>query len=333
MDHPVARVLHYHQDGGIGPIRHSSAERTGSERPLFEVWGCRGSRNIVPPRSAIGSNTSAYSLLDGADLYVFDAGRGIDALSAEVSAAPRFEQVERVHILISHSHMDHWEGLKDAEWMWRGSPRLSITVHAPAEAMTTIQRGYDHPAYVALELLAAVAGQNISFTTVGAAQTFPLGDGTVETYSLNHFSGYRHDKSVVETVGYLVKTRNGATVAYFSDHMPEDETVATEERILSTARLAVFDAHYPTIAEQNFGHGSQEYAATVARRHPSALILAGHHGATLSDDAIRSAYQRLVGGAPNFRLAIEGEAYAWFGEETGWQNANSEARSAVRLAR
>jgi hypothetical protein len=227
--------------------------------------------------------------------------------------------------------MDHWEGLKDADWMWRGSQRLVISVHAPEETMRTIERGYEHPAYVALERLAAVARQAITFAIVNSAQTFRCGDAEVQTYPLNHFSGYRHDRSPVETIGYAVRTANGASAAYFSDHMPDQETKELENRILSTARLAVFDAHYPTIAEQNFGHGSLEYAADIARENERVIILGGHHGATLSDEEIRGAHERFSSSAANFRLAVEGDAYEWCGEEAGWQIATAE--EVVRLVR
>jgi hypothetical protein len=227
--------------------------------------------------------------------------------------------------------MDHWEGLKDADWMWSGSEQLTVSVRAPEETMRTIERGYEHPAYVALERLAAVAGQPISFSVVGSSEKFRIGNAEIETYPLNHFSGYRNDRSPVETVGYCVRTRNGASAAYFSDHMPDDDTAELESRILHKSRLAVFDAHYPTIAEQNFGHGSLEYAAMIARKHPSVMILAGHHGATLSDDEIRAAHQRFSSDTPLFRLAVEGDAYEWCGEEEGWQSASTE--EPVRLVR
>ena len=36
----------------------------------FDVWGCRGSRNLVPNRSSIGNRTSCYSILGPDSLVV-----------------------------------------------------------------------------------------------------------------------------------------------------------------------------------------------------------------------------------------------------------------------
>src|SRR6266496_1744292 len=86
-----------------------------SEATEFEVWGCRGSRSFLPFRSSIGNNTSCYSLLHGPDLVVLDAGRGLAALGWAMARRAALRRVQRVHVLVTHAHLDHWEGLKDAE--------------------------------------------------------------------------------------------------------------------------------------------------------------------------------------------------------------------------
>ena len=84
-----------------------------------------------------------------------------------------------------------------------------------------------------------------------------------------------------------------------------------EERLLGKSHLAVYDAHFPDIRQQAHGHGSQEHAAHMARVHPELIVLAGHHGPTLSDAEIRSGHRRHRKGVPNFRLAVEGAAWRW----------------------
>ena len=279
------------------------------------MWGCRGSRNLVPPRSSIGNYTVCYSLIDGPDLYVFDAGRGLGALSYALASDRRFSAVERIHILISHAHMDHWEGLKDADWMWRSDRRYVVTLYGTQEALDVIERGYAHPSYVSLNLLAAVTSQTLMKNIVHAGQHIRIAGADVEIYKLNHFSGTDTDRNDLDTVGYKVKLRDGAAVSYFSDHMPCNETTATERRIVSESKLALFDAHFAAISEQNFGHGSQEFAAKVAREHPGTMILACHHGAAQSDEEIRSAFARFSQSVTNFRLAIEGDSYRWLADE------------------
>ena len=142
--------------------------RSGSPTE-FEVWGCRGSRSFVPLRSAIGNNTSCYSLLHGRDLVVLDAGRGLAALGWAMARRAAFRKVERAHVLVTHAHLDHWEGLKDAEWFWRKGT-LDVSIHGSAQAVRAIQTAYEYPLYVNLEMLAAGRVRSVRFETLEAGR-------------------------------------------------------------------------------------------------------------------------------------------------------------------
>ena len=116
----------------------------------FRVWGSRGGRSSADSR--VGNATSCYSICAGKDLYVFDAGRGLIALANQVLSGA-LGPIERVHVLITHAHLDHWEGLKDAAWMWKKNNGLSLELWGPHEALDAILRGYAEPSYVPLEIL------------------------------------------------------------------------------------------------------------------------------------------------------------------------------------
>jgi ribonuclease BN (tRNA processing enzyme) len=285
--------------------RHPGRSGAPSE---FEVWGCRGSRSFLPLRSAIGNNTSCYSLLHGADLVVLDAGRGLAALGWAMSRRAALRKVERVHVLVSHAHLDHWEGLKDAEWFWR-KLGLDVRILASAQAVGAIQTAYGHPLYVNLELLAAGRLRSMQYQTLEAGDTWATDGWAFETAPLHHYSGEDHDRQWLDTLGFRVTAPDGATLGYLCDHEPHEGTREVEERLLRGSHLAVYDAHFADIAQHAHGHGSQEHASRMAREHPSVTVLAGHHGPTLSDGEIRAAYRRHRRGLPNFRLAVEGAAW------------------------
>src|SRR5262249_38643902 len=137
----------------------------------FEVWGCRGSRSFVPARSAIGNHTSCYSLLHGPDLLVIEAGRGILALGSAIHRRAALRRVRRGHVLVSHAHLDHWEGLKDAEWFWGRERRLEVTLLGTAQALRAMRTAYSHPFYVTLELLAATTGCRVSWEEIEPGDT------------------------------------------------------------------------------------------------------------------------------------------------------------------
>jgi len=276
----------------------------------FEIWGCRGSRSFLPIRSRVGNNTSCYSLLHGPDLVVLDAGRGLAGLSWAVARRPALRRVERVHVLVSHAHLDHWEGLKDAEWFWRKGG-LDVRIFGSAQAVRAIQTAYGHPLYVNLELLAAGRLRSVDYHTVEPGDSAAVDGWQVETTPLNHYSGDALDRQWLDTLGYRVTAPDGATLAYLCDHEPHRGTRKFEERLLAGSHLAVYDAHFPDIRQHAHGHGSQEHAARMARAHPGTVVLAAHHGPTLTDREIRAAYRRHRRGAPNFRLAVEGAAWRY----------------------
>jgi phosphoribosyl 1,2-cyclic phosphodiesterase len=271
----------------------------------FEVWGCRGSRSFVPHRSAIGNYTSCYSIRQGVDLVVLDAGRGLAALGWAMSTRKDLRKVERVHVLVTHAHLDHWEGLKDADWFWRKGT-LEVSILGSAQALQAIQTAYGHPLYVNLELLAAGRLRSVRYETLEPGDTRAVGGWAIETAPLHHYSGDDHARQWLDTLGFRVKAPDGATVAYLCDHEPHRGTREVEERLMHGSHLAVYDAHFPDIREHAHGHGSQEHAASMARSHAGLIVLAGHHGPTRTDAEIRAGYRRHRRGVPNFRLAIEG---------------------------
>lgn len=292
--------------------RGGSREDAGPEAAVyFDVWGCRGSRNLVPDRSRIGNRTSCYSVVDGSLLLVLDAGRGLAALGFALGREPRLSQVRHVHILVSHAHLDHWEGLKDVDWFWERGNGLHVTLYANAEAMSAIRSGFTHPAYVPLERLAEGTLARFTLRQIQPGERWTAGLWRLRAFELNHYSGRADTRAPLDTVGFHLSRPGGPRVSYLSDHEPTAATAPGERRAARGAGLIVYDCHYASRSQHAFGHGSQEHAAEVARRTPGALVLAGHLGPSLSDASIRAAYRLHGAGLPNFQLAVEGASWAW----------------------
>ncbi len=291
-------------------------------RIYFDVWGCRGSHNIVPARSRVGNNTACYSLLRGEDLYVLDAGRGLLVLGHAMTQDVRFQHVRNIHVLISHAHLDHWEGLKDVEWFWRRDNGLHLSVYGTEQAIGAIRRGYSHPAYVALDILAMGTAASLRFEVLKKGEQRRLGALDVGTFSLNHYSGGSGNRvRRLDTLGFRLATPEGVVVAYLSDHEPTPRTARGERGVLAGSHLALYDAHFAELREHRFGHGSQEHAAGMARQHEGTLVLAGHHGPMYTDDALFENHQRHSHGAPNFELALEETGYTWNPERGQFERA------------
>jgi ribonuclease BN (tRNA processing enzyme) len=280
--------------------------------PEFDVWGCRGSHNIIPAHSKVGNGTSCYSLIYGRDLYVLDAGRGLLVLGHTMVGNPRFAAVENIHVLVTHSHLDHWEGLKDVDWLWRRGNGLNLTIYGTRQALRAIERGFAHPSYVPLEILARGTVASLKLRTLKTRERRRIGALTVETFPLTHYSGGNGSpKRYLDTAGFRLSAPGGPRIAYLSDHEPSRRTRPLEQDMLEGAHLAVYDAHFKNRKDQKFGHGSQEHAAGVARSSPGTLVLAGHIGPMFSDEEVFATYGRHSQGVPNFRLALEGSRYGW----------------------
>lgn len=276
-----------------------------------EVWGARGSRSLAPPLSSIANYTSCYSVRSGNDLFVLDGGRGLGVLSHRLSTDRRFSGIHRIHLLLSHSHMDHWEGLKDAGWFWKNGNGLELRILGAREALDTVERGYGHPAYVPLEILASSTLKRLEFSVLDVGADLRIHGWGVRTFALNHYSGGGAHRNPLETLGYRLRTPEGFTLAYLCDHEPTSETESDERRMVDGAQVAIVDAHFADRSQHAYGHGSQEHAADVARRHPSTLVLAAHHGPSESDRGIRAAQKRHAQGLRNYALAEEGLRLRW----------------------
>jgi phosphoribosyl 1,2-cyclic phosphodiesterase len=273
----------------------------------FQVWGCRGGRNTHG--SQIGNFTSCYSLRVGTELFVFDAGRGLGFLAEAVFDDASLRGVSRVHVLVTHAHMDHWEGLKDAAWLWRKRNGLDLTLIAPAEALDAIRRAHEPPSFVPLEVLAEATLARLTIVEIAAGAHIALPGATLHAVALHHYSGAAPHQHFIDTLGYHLVVDDGPAVAYLSDHEPTATTNAMERGLFTSSQLAVVDANYAAIAEHAFGHGSIEHAAALAREHPSTVVLASHHGPLLTDAAIEEAHRRY--GCANLAIAAEGNVLRW----------------------
>src|SRR5919206_3837223 len=90
----------------------------------LKIWGCRGSVPTPGPNTVrFGGNTSCVEVaLDGGATLVLDAGTGIRRLGRELLERGAF----RIHLLLTHLHLDHLEGLRFFDPLWDRRATLDI---------------------------------------------------------------------------------------------------------------------------------------------------------------------------------------------------------------
>src|SRR5215216_4815496 len=111
------------------------------------IWGCRGSVATPGPDTVrCGGNTSCIEVsLDDGSVFVLDAGTGIRELGAELAE----RKLRRIHLLLTHLHLDHLEGLRFFEPLF--DPGTQVDLSGPRSPVLTlkerIRRSFSPPLF------------------------------------------------------------------------------------------------------------------------------------------------------------------------------------------
>ena len=254
------------------------------------IWGCRGS--VPAPGDATvhhGGNTSCVEVrLDDGSVLVLDAGTGLRPLGGDLAA----RGVRRLHLLLTHLHLDHLEGLRFFAPLWDAG--VTIDIWGPSSPVSTLQeriaRSFSPPLFP-LELRDIRA--HVTFRDV------PREPWTV--------AGLNLTASLVvhpgPTVGYRLD--DGArVVAYIPDHEPALTGIAGRARqwisgagIGEDVDLLFHDAQY--FPEEygdrvGWGHSSVDAAVEFAHAVGARRLLLFHHEPEHSDADLERLEQRAM---------------------------------------
>jgi phosphoribosyl 1,2-cyclic phosphodiesterase len=99
------------------------------------IWGCRGSVPTPGPDTVrYGGNTSCVEVSLGDDTaLVLDAGTGIRSLGVELAR----RGTRRIHLLLTHLHLDHLEGLRFFAPLW--DPEVVLDIWGPPSPILSLR--------------------------------------------------------------------------------------------------------------------------------------------------------------------------------------------------
>ena len=275
-------------------------------------FGTRGSIATPGPHTLrYGGNTSCIEVQSSAGtLVILDMGTGAAVLGRELMARG---EPSRGHILISHTHWDHIQGIPFFSPLF--VPGFEWDIYGPRglhQGLRQTLAGQMQSTYfpVTLEQL----GATIRYRELVEGR-LRIGDIEVTCRYLNH---------PALTLGYRLEA-DGAALVYACDHEPHSHALATgvgdflgEDRrhaeFLAGADLVVHDAQY--LASEypqkiGWGHSTIEYACAVARLAKVGQLALTHHDPMRDDaaidalvDSLRTEGFRLAG--PHIIAAAEG---------------------------
>ena len=238
------------------------------------IWGCRGGIPSPGPETVnYGGNTSCIEVaLENGAVFVLDAGTGIRELGTDLQE----RGTQRIHLLLTHLHLDHLEGLRFFAPLF--DSRVTIDMwgpRSPVESLRArIRRSFSPPLFP------------IDLREIPARLTFH--DVPKEPWSVE---GATLTSALVmhpgPTVGYRIEA-DGVVVAYLPDHEPALTGNFTERSrdwipggsVAGDADLLLHDAQYfgDEYEERvGWGHSSVEDAVAYARAVGARRLVLFHH--------------------------------------------------------
>jgi phosphoribosyl 1,2-cyclic phosphodiesterase len=245
------------------------------------VWGCRGS--VAAPGAETlryGGNTSCIEVrLDSGHALILDAGTGMRALGVAIDRDP----VEELHILLTHLHLDHLQGLG----FFRPLFRTGVDVHlwgpaSPVQSLADRIATYLSPPLFPVRLADIPA--HLTFHDAPEQQV-TIGSATVRAAKVTHQG---------PTVGYRIE-EHGKALVYLPDHEPSlgvhlsDEPSAwiSGHDVAHDADVLLHDAQYRDHEYPHhvgWGHSCIEHAMAFARKAKVGTVVLFHHDPYHTDD-------------------------------------------------
>lgn len=251
-------------------------------------WGTRGSLAKPGPETVrYGGNTSCVEVESAAGtLLVIDCGTGSHGLGQKLIRERPHPL--RGHILISHTHWDHIQGIPFFAPLFIAGNEWDF--YAPQGFGTSLQEtlaGQMEYTYFPVTLDALAANVRYHDLVEGSLQ---IEDIAIRTRYLNH---------PALTLAFRIEV-DGVAIVYACDHEPHDRQLACavgdlvgEDRahaeFLRDADLVIHDAQYT--AEEyphkvGWGHSTVDYAVHVCRSVGVKRLALTHHDPMREDAAV-----------------------------------------------
>jgi anti-anti-sigma factor len=233
-------------------------------------------RNLPPlSRGTAGGNTPCVEIQVGGELFVIDAGSGIQALGMELMKGPFGRGEGMMHLFISHLHWDHIQGF--TMFVPAFVPGNRIVIYGVHDVKTALERQQYLPVWP--RTLSYTTQADVEFISLEAGQPFLVGKVLVNTIRNTHRG---------DAYSYRFEDQHSVFV-YASDaeyKQLDDASLQPYIEFFKNADALIFDAQY-TLRQAwqrvDWGHSSAMIGVDLARAAGVKKLLLFHHDPTYSD--------------------------------------------------
>jgi phosphoribosyl 1,2-cyclic phosphodiesterase len=258
-------------------------------KPRLRFWGVRGSFPSAHPNCRVlGGNTACLQLEWLGQSLIIDAGTGIRSLGKQLLG-----QGAPLHLLISHPHWDHIQGLPHFAPLYCEGTRLHVHSLQRAVKLRSLLESQQSGPFCATPL-----GQlpcQLSFQEWEEGQCFRVGDFEVEAWRLNHpgtCSGFRIrcGEFVFAYVSDVAPSQDYLLADPWPGQPPRQQALEqlyeNQLRLMDRADAVVYDTFFTAelyAQRSHWGHSTLEQALEAAERAGARHLFMFHHNSELSD--------------------------------------------------
>jgi len=252
----------------------------------LSFWGVRGSTPTVDPATwRYGGNTPCLELIapDGTQ-FILDCGTGLRMLGSKW-AAPNGGKAAETHILVTHYHWDHIQGIPFFSPLYVQNNEFHFysfrSKYLGRDSLKQVFEAQMALPYFPVDMSAMNAKRK--FKEVDGGDSFTAGENKVTARWLNHPQG---------CLGFRIETPAG-TVAYATDNEPGDAKLDENLRELAAgADIFINDAQFTPeqleTTRKGWGHSSWLEGARVARQAGAKTLVLFHHDPDSTDRMVDS---------------------------------------------